>query len=1028
MPSALAAGQPKRAKELAIWYKKTFPGRYYLELQDHEHHSSEQKAVNDQLIMLGHELGIPLVVTADAHYCSAKDQDAHEVLLCVQTASQLADEKRMSLKDFDLHVSSQAEIAARWQRLPEALANTQVIADSCDVKIEFGKILIPKFVTPNGQSAADHLRELATKGVAWRYGQQPKAKAAKLTVAAAAKTVDRAIIERLEYELSVITQMNLADYFLIVADFINWAKGQGIIVGPGRGSAAGSVVSYALNITDLDPLKYELLFERFLNPDRIAMPDIDMDFQDDRRDEVIEYVRAKYGDDRVANIVTFGRMAARNAIRDTARVLGKPYAEADRLAKMVPPPVQGFHTPLAKHIRDNPELKAEYAGSASAKEIIDLAIRLEGTIRSHGVHAAGVIIAPDELVKFTPLELAQKGVVATQYSMNPVDDLGLLKMDFLGLSNLTIINNALRIIKKVHKKSIDLATLPLDDRKTFELLSHGDTTGVFQFESAGMKRYIKDLKPNRFEDLIAMGALYRPGPMQWIGDYIDRKHGRKEIKYLHPTMRAALEQTYGILVYQEQVMQISKEMCGFTGGQADTLRKAIGKKKPEVMAAMKKDFIEGAIKTSKVDRKVVEDFWASLEAFAAYCFPKAHAACYATISYWTAYLKAYYPAEFMAALLTSDFEDTDRIAIELEECRRMGIEVLPPDVNESFVEFGTVPGKNAIRFALAAIKNVGKGAAEAITDEREQNGAFKSVEDFARRISLQQVNRKTYESLVKAGAFDGVGERLQLLASLDGIVAFAGKVQKQAAIGQFDLFGASENLGTLHLELSTGDNEISDREKLQWERQLLGVYLSQHPLEVYKQYLADNTQAIGALSTNMEGREVQVAGFITAARKIVTRNGSMMAFVTIEDLSGSVEVIVFPKLFETTADLWEVDRVVEIEGRLTSKDRDGRAEEELKIMAEKAHELDHDRAAAYQSQVKPSIEDAKATAQPMVVQLPDSKDVKRLTQMKEILRQFPGQTEVWLELGESATKIRLPFKVAPNQRLSAALAELVPKA
>jgi len=611
---ALRQGQYEQAKNIASWYKSIFGDRYYLEVQDHGHikHPSswpEQVSVTSQTFKLAKELSIPCVLTCDAHYLRHEDQQAHEILLCVQTGSFLSDENRMSLKDFQLHVTNPQDIIQRWgDKHPEIITNTQVIAERCELELVLGRILIPQFPVPDGETEKSFLDSLVYRGLSWRYGNQPEAKAKKLTISAAQKSVPPAILERANYELTVIDQMGFNGYFLIIADFVNWGKNQGIVFGPGRGSASGSIVSYALKITELDPLEYDLLFERFLNPDRISMPDIDIDIQDTRRNEVIEYCVEKYGADRVANIVTFGRMAARNAIRDVARVLQVPYADADRLAKMIPPPVQGRHIPLQTSLKNNFDLRNEYESNEQSRRVFDLAMQLEGTIRSHGVHAAGIVIAPDDIVKFAPLEMAQKGVVATQYAMGPIEDVGLLKMDFLGLSNLTIIKNALRIVKKVYQKDIDIARIPLNDAKTFKLLQRGDTTGVFQLESAGMRRYLKELKPTVFDDIIAMVALYRPGPMQWIEDFIARKHGQREIEYLHKVMAPALESTYGIIVYQEQVMQISKEMCGFSGGQADTLRKAIGKKNPTMLAKLKNDFIEGTVKTVKADNKLMEQY------------------------------------------------------------------------------------------------------------------------------------------------------------------------------------------------------------------------------------------------------------------------------------------------------------------------------------------------------------------------------------------------------------------------------------
>ena len=747
---ALKEDDYDRARDIAKWYKSILGDRYYLELQDHGHSKSNthwdvQEKINEGLIKLSKELDIEMVVTCDGHYLTHEYQDAHEILLCVGTGSYLSDEKRMSLKDFELHLTDPRDIIDHWgEEFPEVIRNTKKIADRCDVEIELGRILIPKYPLPDGENEHSYLLRLTYQGLLQRYNGASKEEAEKLDPDEIIPKLSEEVRERAKMELGVMGNMGYEGYFLIVQDFINWGKSQGIVFGPGRGSAAGSIIAYALNITDLDPLKYGLLFERFLNPDRISMPDIDVDIQDTRRDEVIEYCAKKYGEDHVSNIATFGKMFGRMAVRDVARVLEVPYAESDRLAKLVPPPNQGRHIPLSVSIKEDADLRNEYENNPTAKEVLDYAIQLEGTIRSHGVHACGVVIAPDTLVNYIPLEMAQKGVVATQFPMGEVEELGLLKMDFLGLSNLTIINNAMRIIRKAYKKEINLSELPLDDKKTYELFQRGDTTGVFQLESAGMKRYLRGLKPTTFEDIIAVVDVYRPGPMQFIDSFIRRKHGEEEITYLHPGMKNSLKNTYGILVYQEQFMQISKEWCGFTGGQADTLRKAVGKKKIDLMKKVKPEFVEGAIKVGGATKEIAETFWTQLEEFANYCFNKSHAACYGLIAYWTAYLKAHYPDAFMAALMTSDHDDTDRLAIEITECKHMGISVLSPDVNESFVEFAVVPNENKIRFGMSAVKGVGVGAVEEVLRARE-DGPFTSVEDFARRVSTSKFNRKAWE-------------------------------------------------------------------------------------------------------------------------------------------------------------------------------------------------------------------------------------------------------------------------------------------
>jgi DNA polymerase-3 subunit alpha len=1057
---ALKQDQYDRAKEVASWYKQTFGDRYYLEVQDHGHPknplpNAEQEKVNNLVFKLGKELDIPVVLTCDAHYLRHEDQDAHEILLCVGTGSYLSDEKRMSLKDYPLHVVPPAELIERWGAdHPEIITNTKAIADRCDLEIELGKILIPKFMVPKGETEKSYLDKLVYRGLAWRYKGLERSVASKLSVIEAKKHLSEPVLERANYELGIIAKMGYDAYFLIVADFINWGKDNGIIFGPGRGSAAGSIVAYAMNITDLDPLHYDLLFERFLNPDRISMPDIDIDIQDTRRDEVIQYCVEKYGSERVANIVTFGRMFARNAVRDVARVLQVPYADADRLAKMIPQPIQGRHIPLAKSLQADHDLKQEYETNPISKQVLDQAMRLEGTVRSHGVHAAGVVIAPDDIVKFVPLEMAQKGVVATQFPMGPIEELGLLKMDFLGLSNLTIINNALRIIKKVYDKTINLSTLKLDDTKTFELLARGDTTGVFQLESAGMKRYLKELKPTVFDDIIAMAALYRPGPMQFIDDFIARKHGHKRIEYLHPTMENSLNMTYGVLVYQEQVMQIAKDMCGFTGGQADTLRKGVAKKKIEVLAKLKDDFINGALKTSGADRAKMEQFWNQLEAFAAYCFPKAHAACYATIAYQTAYLKAHYPAAFMAALMTSDYDDIDRLAIEISECKNMGIEVLQPDVNESYHEFAVVPSaekdkKSQIRFGMDAIKNVGRGAVEEILRARTEGGRFETIEDFLTRVSVRISNRKALESLIKAGAFDRFADRSQLLRNIDILLAYANRVQKEANTGQTDLFGDQTGIIVVapKLTLDISAEPYSMREQLQWERELLGIYLSQHPLSPFENFLSEQSVPLGELKSDHDGKAVTVGGIINDIREITTKNNQKMAFIKIADLAGEIELILFPGAYQQTLGIWERDRVVLVRGKVNAKDRDGNVGTEVKVMVDDGREVTIDQAQAYQPRgktvkpPKPSKTAAKAAVpkssddtQPSLpamervyIRLENSDNQDLLMSLKQVIDENAGETDVVLVLGPATKKqiIKLPTKTTKDDDVIAQLKQLV---
>ena len=1046
---SIRADDFKAAKETAEWYKSVFGDRYYFEIQDSEW--DVQAKINSHLMKLSEELDIPCVLTSDAHYVEPSDTSAHEILLCVGTGAFLSDEGRMSLSDFHLHVTDPKEIISRWGNDHAAkIKNTKEIADRCNVELEFGKILIPTFPVPEGETEKTYLHKLVWQGLAWRYGTSDEASAKQLSMEEARKLVPADVVTRADYELGVIESMGFNGYFLIIWDFINWGKNQGIIFGPGRGSAAGSIISYALRITELDPLEYDLLFERFLNPDRISMPDVDIDIQDSRRDEVIQYCVDKYGTERVANIVTFGKMAARAAVRDVARVLQVPYGEADRLAKLIPPPVQGRHIPLAVSIKDDPDLRKEYDTNPTAKKVIDFAIRLEGTIRSHGVHAAGVVIAPDDIVKFAPLEMAQKGVVSTQYPMGPIEELGLLKMDFLGLSNLTIINNAIRIIRKVYGDEIDLTTLPLDDAKTYELFQRGDTTGVFQLESSGMKRYLRELKPTVFEDIVAMVALYRPGPMQFIDDFIKRKHGERKVVYPHDSMKNALENTYGVLVYQEQVMQISKEVCGFTGGEADTLRKAIGKKNIEMMQKMRDKMIEGGQKNSGIDRALMEKFWKQLEDFAAYCFNKSHAACYGLIAYWTAYLKAHYPDAFMAALMTSDLDDTDRLAIEINECKHMGLIVMPPDVNESFVEFGVVQGENKIRFGMAAVKGVGTGAVEPILEARA-DGPFTSIGDFAKRVGTSRVNRKVWESLIKAGAFDKLGDRSDLLFSLDSILAYASKIQKEALSGQADLFGGiADAIDAPDITVEEAPTKHPERERLQWERELVGLYLSAHPLDRYDAYFAEQTVGLGTLTTAHDGRKVTAGGVITTARQIVTKTGSKMAFVGLEDKTGEGEVIVFPKLFEDVQGILVQDAVVKVVGKVSSKDRDGNSLGEAKIIADEITIITDDELDNYKSTGKkmktPTAKPASAskaaaaTSAPketyiykpvedkplkLYVHVKDPNDHDRLLKLKQTLNDHPGESEIILVLGkEKSSALRLPFRAQATDILCESIAGL----
>ena len=1071
---AIRADDDKRTMELVKWYSEVYKDRFYLEMQDHGHpdsptHWSEQTKINNKLMEISKETGLPLVVTCDGHYLKHEDQDAHEVLLCVGTGSRITDTNRMTLKDFQLNVIPPEELIPRWQKTcPEAIRNTKVIADRCNVKIELGRILIPKFPIETGETEKQYLDNMVFRGLAERFGYMSKEEAQTKTVEEIRPILSKEILERIDYELATVDKMGYNGYFLIVQDFINWGKGQGIIYGPGRGSAAGSLLAYAIHITDLNPLEYDLLFERFLNPDRISMPDIDTDIQDNRRDEVIEYCTQKYGKGRVSNICTFGKMMAKNAVRDVARVLDVPFAEADRIAKLVPDPVMGHHVKLKDAIVNEPDLKKEYETNPTAKEVIDLAMRLEGTIRSHGVHACGVVIAPDDLVKFMPLEVSAKGPLATQYPGPQVEELGLLKMDFLGLSNLSVIQQALRIIKKVHGKMIDMNKIPLDDDNVYDLFRRGDTTGVFQFESAGMKRYLRELQPTAFDDLIAMNALYRPGPMQFIESFIKRKHGEEPVTYLHPGLENSLKNTYGILIYQEQFMQASKEWCGFTGGQADTLRKAVGKKKVDLMNKMKPLFVEGAVKVGGATKEIAETFWDQLLDFANYCFNKSHAACYALVAYWTAYLKTYYPEAFMAALMTADMRWTDRLAIEMTECKHMGIQVLGPDINESYADFATVGKTKTIRFGLAAIKGMGKALAEDVIDERDKNGKFKSVCDFAKRVSGAKFNKKSWESVIKTGGFDCFGDRSDLLFNLDKIQAYGNKMQKDAANGQTDLFGAMGAAAEIpEVEIQPAPTKYSDKEQLMWERDLMGLYISAHPLDKYDTYFEEQTMPISEIKPEIDGATVIVGGIITNVRSLVTKSGSKMAFVKIEDKVSEIEVIVFPKTYESVGAKLVQDAVVKVTGKVNASDRDGNKTDEAKINAEEIDIITDEELENYESTGaklkaptkgvaqksrskvaatnvnsghsngggggfrrgggdKPTVHfktsESGSNAQPIkpkkvFVRVLDPSNKEALISLKQSCAVYPGLSEVILVIGEDKKAMRMPFRCEPQKAL-----------
>lgn len=933
IPQALLQDDYPKAEQLVAKFIDIFgKNNFFIELQHHPK-MADQIKVNPLLIRLARQFDLGLVATGDIHYTYHEEKEAHEVLLAVNTGAQLDQQDRMTLAEIDLHMESPEFFAEKFAETPEALSNTVKIAERCQLELKLGDNLLPQYQVPDGLTDNQYLERLCLEKFDYRYGQENPELQEKAR-------------QQLAFELATIQRMGFASYFLIVQDFVNWAKDAGIYVGPGRGSAAGSIVAYILKITDLDPISYGFLFERFLNPDRISMPDIDMDFADDRRGEVIQYVKEKYGDDHVAGIITFGTMMSRAAVRDVGRALGMTYGEVDVVAKLIPPPVQGRHIPLKSALTMVPELQQRYDQEPAIKRLIDLSVQLEGTVRHASQHACAIVITPRPLTEYCPVQTAQKGDVGqvTQYSMKPVEDIGLLKMDFLGLSNLTVMRNATRLIEKVYGVKVDIHNLSLNDEKTYSLLSAGDTTGVFQLESEGMKRYIRELKPSVFGDIVAMVSLYRPGPMQFIPSYIARKHGREKIEYDHPKLESSFKETYGIPVYQEQVMQASKDLAGFTGGEADTLRKAMGKKIAKLMAEVKVKFIAGCAEASNIDRATATRIFQKFEDFAAYGFNKSHAACYAMIAFQTAYLKAHYPAAFMAALLTSDYQDLDRIGIEIAEAERMGLKVLPPSVNQSLVEFGVAQdeaGQEIIRFALSAVKNVGVGVAERIVAERELHGQFANLEDFVTRLGSETLNKKSLEALIKSGALDCFGHRAQLFHSLETITKYSSVLTKQRQHNQLDLFSSlAEAHGVqaqVEIPLIPLDQVQNDqRQLLSWEKECLGIYLSDHPLKAASHLTLTFGQPINELTLEDEGQRTRLAGLITIIKKIITKSNEPMLFVTLEDTTGQTEILVFPRLYQETATLWQPDSLIVTEGRISTKDG------QIKLIANQVWELSAD--------------------------------------------------------------------------------------
>ncbi len=908
IPQLIISNKLDEAKKTILKYKDIFgKDNFYLELQHHPN-IPEQSKVNKALIEFSKKLNVPLVATNDSHYLKKEDAKAQDILMLINTGADPNDPERLTMIADDFSLRSPKEMIEAFKNIPEAIENTQKIKNLCNFEFKLGEIKLPYFPLPENKDPNEYLKELCEIGIKERY-----------------KKASKEILDRLNYELSVIKDMGFAPYFLIVQDFVKWAKENKIVVGPGRGSAPGSLVAYLLGITNIDPLKYNLLFERFLNPGRISFPDIDIDFADTRRDEVINYLAQKYGRERVAQIITFGTMAARAVVRDVGRALGYSYSFCDKIAKMIP-----FGWTLKETLEKISELRELYESNPKVTKLIDFAQKLEGVARHTSTHACGVVISKEPLDNIVPLQHPSQDeeAIVTQYEMRSIEDLGLLKIDLLGLRNLTIIENTLFLIQKLKGEKIDIDKIPLDDKETFKLLQQANTTGVFQLESDGMKRYLRELKPSTFEDIIAMVALYRPGPMELIPEYIAGKHGKKKVEYLHKKLEPILEETYGIIVYQEQVMKIAQEIAGFSLQEADILRKAIGKKIKTLLSSQKEKFITGAIKNG-IKKEVAERIWKWIEPFARYSFNKSHATSYATIAYQTAFLKAHYPLEFMTSLLNAEKSDIERIATLIKECKSMGIEVLPPEINESYKDFTLLPKERKIRFGLSAIKNVGENVVEAIIEERKKRGPFKNMADFLSRVDCPNLNKKSLESLIKAGVFDKLEERKKLLENIEDLLRFNREYQRNYVSNhQKNLFA--------HLPPSLLLKEAKPatfEEKIQWEKELLGLYISGHPLENYKEILRKKSLPIKEIDESLYGKQIKTGGIISKIKKIITRNGKPMLFLALEDLTDKIEVIVFPTVVERNILSLQENKIVFIKGRVDSKD--GR----VKIICEDVEEI-----------------------------------------------------------------------------------------
>ncbi len=984
VPENILKNDLKKAKESAAIYQDIFgKGNFFLEVQDHD--LPLQHQVNKGLVEIAKDLKIPYVATNDVHYTRKGHADAHDVLLCIQTGKKVEEKNRLRFETQEFYLKKFEELEPRFREFPEAIENTLRIAERAQVNLSYGdQFLLPRFPVPAGKDEKDFLKDLCLEGIKKRYG-----------------ALNESLMERFTYEFSVITEMGFADYFLIVWDFIQYAKQNGIMVGPGRGSVAGSLVAYALEITEIDPLKYNLIFERFLNPGRKKMPDIDTDFCDTRRDEMIRYVVEKYGKDRVAQIVTFGTLKARAAVRDSGRVLGLPIPLVDRVAKLIPSNVS------VSEARATSEIQALIQGDSTIAHLIDTAEKIEGLPRNASIHAAGVVIGKDPLLNYVAVQKMQGEAVVCQCEMDKLEKIGLLKMDFLGLRTLSLLEETVHLIQQSQGIELKLNDIPLDDKKTFRLLSDSHTIGVFQLESQLAQQILKDYKPDVFTDLIAIVALNRPGPLQsgMVGEFIKIRHGKIKAKYPHPDLEPVLKETHGIFLYQEQVMQTAVILAGFSMVEADALREAMGKKKVELMGKYREKFITGAVSRG-INQELAVSIWETMAKFAEYGFNKSHSAAYGLVSYWTAYLKANYPVEFMAATLSSIGDKTEKIKVMINECRRMGITVLPPDVNESMIRF-TVIG-DRIRFGLGAVKNIGVKAVEGIIESRKNEGPFHSLYDFCRKMDLRTCNRKVLESLIKCGALDSFGwHRAKLLANLDSAIEFANNVQKERSSGQFSLFSGIEDKAFLEPEGS--DIEEMPKEKLlSLEREMLGLYISDHPLGEYQE-LASRKGAVPISSlVEFHGKTVLIAGIISSVKRITTKNNLPMAFLTLEDLTGQVEGIVFSKVYDKCVSLIQEDALVFVKGNVSVKEEEGQEDEEptveAKIAVEELTPLENTMISKTRS------ENRNGSGKKLECHIKlntESSSTSLFHQMKAILEEEAGEMPVYLHLESSKRKTTL---------------------